>query len=177
MRAAKSPLESFERHVRRTPDGCWIWAGPTGSRGYGRIIFRGNVKIGKSMRISAHRFSYEHFKGPIGDLWVLHRCDVRLCVNPNHLFLGTCLENIQDMDAKGRRRPSPGERNGRARLTTEQVAAIRKDTRVQRLIAQEYGVSRSTIRDIRGGRSWSMIIDRHTEYDARISALAVRETV
>lgn len=81
--------------------GCWIWQGSTFTDGYGKC-----PRYGKTRR--AHRVFYEELVGPIPDgLQVLHKCDTPLCVNPEHLWAGTCLENHQDMDRKGRRAPNP----------------------------------------------------------------------
>lgn len=77
--------------------GCWIWQGGTSPDGYGKV-----KRFGKTVR--AHRLFYEHHVEAVPEgLWVLHRCDTPLCVNPAHLFAGTQLENEQDKDAKGRR--------------------------------------------------------------------------
>lgn len=89
-----------ERVIANLPavlgDGCWEWCGSRVGAGYGRLIVEGQA-------IGAHRLAYEVFVGPIPDgLWVLHHCDNPPCVNPDHLFLGTALDNTRDMLAKGR---------------------------------------------------------------------------
>lgn len=76
--------------------GCWIWMGTTTQKGYGRLMI--NYKT-----IRAHRLAYEVFKGPIPEnILVCHQCDIPTCINPNHLFLGTSNDNIQDIIIKRR---------------------------------------------------------------------------
>jgi hypothetical protein len=101
--------------------------------------------------------------------WVLHRCDNPPCVNPDHLFLGTPADNTADMMAKGRasvgalhamqtiHTRARGERQGRAKLTSDKVRAIRADTRLMRIIAADYGVCLSVICEIRQRKSWAHI--------------------
>jgi hypothetical protein len=80
-----------------TEKGCWEWIGSKRHYGYGQVTFNG--RPGRK----AHRVAWELTRGKIpGDLCVLHRCDNTACINPDHLFLGTQLDNIQDMNAKGR---------------------------------------------------------------------------
>lgn len=79
--------------------GCWLFLGQLYRNGYGKI----NVA---KKTTSAHRVSYETFKGEIGELWVLHKCDTPCCINPDHLFLGTRQDNVDDMMRKGRKQAS-----------------------------------------------------------------------
>ncbi len=137
---------------------CWHWQGAFTSLGYGVISDRGQ-------HIGAHRFSWVLHFGPIpGALQVLHRCDNPACVNPYHLFLGTQLDNVRDMDAKGRRvtqcNPRRGETHADAKLTEADVTEIRQLSALgvsQRKIAKQFGMSQQQISDIVRRRRWAHV--------------------
>lgn len=130
---------------------CWLWRGAVSSSGYG--TFRGNGK--HSTR--AHRMAWTLVRGaiPVGNGFhgtcVCHRCDVRLCVNPAHLFLGSNAQNMADRDAKGRQRSPLGEKHGRAVLSDREAADIRASTASLRVEARRHGVHATTIMRIRNG--------------------------
>jgi len=137
--------------TRPGPNGCVEWTAYRINGGYGRL------RVGQKMKL-AHRVSYELSIGPIPDeLCVLHRCDNRGCINPDHFFLGTYKDNCQDMYAKGRNRPALGDRNVNNKLTPEQIVQIRKDKRGKTVIAKEFGINRSTVADIRNRKIWKHI--------------------
>jgi hypothetical protein len=146
-----SILERIEKWSSPIPvTGCWIWTGSLNNLGYGRFA------INRSHR-GAHRMSWEAHRGQIPPgLQVLHKCDVRCCVNPDHLFLGTASDNMGDMWAK-RRHPGAGQRgekHSQAKLTAEQVAEIRASRPFTKGLAKKYGVSNSRISAIRNNQSW-----------------------
>ena len=88
---------------------------------------------------------------------VCHKCDVRCCVNPEHLFLGTYQDNVDDMWRKGRGHPGSGERHGYAKLTEEMVREIRASNESSRKIAPKYGVQSAAIRMLRRRETWKSV--------------------
>lgn len=145
--------DRFWPHVEKTAT-CWLWHGAKSKAGYGQI------GIGQTVYYT-HRISYEMAYGPIPNgLFVCHHCDVRSCVNPTHLFLGTVKDNAADMDAKGRRNNANhpyGEGHGMAKLTDNDVRAIRAALAVgakKKSLARRFHVCRQTIRCIERGTTW-----------------------
>lgn len=116
--------------------GCMAWTGTT-SRKYGKIRFRGALR-------RVHRVAYEVFVGPIGDAKVLHRCDNPPCFNPDHLFLGSVKDNVQDAIKKGRWKFPPGA-GVLGPAERERIASMLKEGMLQREVAKVMGVTQSAI--------------------------------
>lgn len=121
----------------------------------------GALRVGEKV-VYAHRHAWERVHGRIPDgLYVLHRCDVRHCINVDHLFLGTHADNMKDMAEKGRANnvPKPGESNPSAKLTGGQVHEIRRlydeDRVTYKDLARRFGVSPSQIGNIVRGEKWN----------------------
>lgn len=152
-----TPREKFLATV--CPDaasGCWLWQGLVRADGYGYLVFAG-------VKRRAHRVAWMLFRGEIGPgLAVCHKCDVRACVNPEHLFLGTPADNAQDMVAK--HRTLRGEEHISAKLTAEQVSRIKTMLAEDRMhvseIAREFGVAHTTIQAIKTGKTWRHVAAR-----------------
>jgi hypothetical protein len=142
-----------------SPNGCWLWTGATGNFGYG-VIGRGRRGEGTAR---AHVLSYEWANGliPVG-MVICHACDTPACVNPAHLFAALQIENVADMNRKGRGVPPPhgaGDANPAAKLDFLDVALVRTllDDRIShRHAAKLLGVSKSTITRIANNQSWAV---------------------
>lgn len=134
-------------------DGCWLWTGGKMKNGYA------NFFIGKKSH-RVHRLSYQHFFGEIPNgLGVLHKCDVRNCIRPDHLFTGTQKENILDCKKKGR--TTSGVKDAMSKLNDEQVESIRKIYEIggtsQRNLAEMFSVDQSNISRIVNRKAWTHI--------------------
>ncbi len=140
----KSLQDRFWSKVEKTDD-CWVWKGTLGNTNYGEFIIKKN---GKWVPMRPSRLSYLLKYGVLpDDKYVLHTCDTPLCVNPNHLFIGTQKDNIQDALKKGR--IPKGENSYRAKLSEAQIREIRSRyiprVTTQRQLASEFGVSHTVI--------------------------------
>jgi hypothetical protein len=102
-----------------------------------------------------HRIVCERRHGPLGKLHALHLCDVPACINPDHIIPGTPMENKRGCIERGRH--NFGARNGLAKLTDENIRAIRLDNRAQRVIADDHGVTHGVIGKIKRGETWKHV--------------------
>lgn len=148
-------MTDFERLQQKftvAPSGCWEWNSPRPDNRANTFLYQGTVQI-------AYRASWKIRNGAIPDgLCVLHRCDNGLCVNPEHLFLGTHMDNRNDMLSKGRDNVAKGERVTSAKLTANDVADIKASKLNGNQLSKIYGVHRRTIYDILDGKTWTHII-------------------
>lgn len=128
--------------------GCWLWTGFVNGNGYGQINYEGAPR-------NAHRISYlVHFGEFDRSLFVCHVCDVRSCINPQHLFLGTSSDNSLDMWRKKRH---PIE-NLRKKLTVDDVRYIRKSKETSAVLSERYGCSTRNITGVRSMELWKHVI-------------------
>lgn len=155
MSTLKPTIERVLNKVIPIPfSGCWIFMGAVNHWGYGMI---GTGRRGMPVD-RAHRVTYKHFKGDIPQgMFVCHSCDVPSCCNPDHLFLGTNQDNVNDMLRKRRNSPPPrnkhvvGSVHPGAKLTEQQVLEIRSlydQGKTQQELADKYGVVRQSISKI-----------------------------
>ena len=129
---------------------CWVWSAATCGFGHGRVGLPGT----RTTRMP-HRLSWAHFYGDAGHLCVLHKCDNPACVRPEHLFIGTRLDNNADMKAKSRQ--SKGAARPSAKLTDANVVAIRSAVAAgtpQAVLCEKYGLSCGKMSRVATGKSW-----------------------
>jgi hypothetical protein len=153
----KRPVKSLAIRLAAkaaAPDkrGCMIFTGFRNNRGYG---FIGQGRAGLRS-ILAHRAAWEIARGHIAvGAHVLHTCDNPSCVNPNHLELGTAAESMRQKVARGRQ--PRGSRVHNSKLTAAKVRAIRADPRSRSVIGREYGISGSTVGEIKRREIWKHV--------------------
>ena len=144
----------LQERAEQDGGGCMIFQGALTHNGYGRISYNG-------MPWRAHRLAWTLTYGPIPKgMQVLHRCDVRACMEPGHLFLGTPADNMADMDSKGRRAKQPkGEASPAAKLTrrgAKRLLRIWEDEGLSvRALGRRVGISKSQAHRIITGEQWA----------------------
>lgn len=143
--------EEFFRNISISETGCHLWTG-------GRCKAYGSLRIGRTV-IKAHRLAYALAYGPIPrGAHVLHSCDVGICVNPQHLRLGTHKDNMRDKKERGRVVSKYGEQSHLAKLTFAQVQEIRAMVSagaLQRVVAEKFGTTQTNVSLIVRRKSWT----------------------
>lgn len=137
-------------YIPVTESGCWIWLRAIDKDGYG-------IHYYKNKKYRAHRRAYELITGkeiPI-NLVACHKCDNPSCVNPDHIFIGTVKDNC--VDARDKIRHFVGVLNGRAKLNEKAVIHIRESKLSNTALAEIYGVTKTAIRLVRNGTTWSHV--------------------
>lgn len=178
---AKKKMEWLLERVEKAKGGCWLWTAGLIGGGYGGGYWRNQSN-------GAHRISYALYHGDVSSgTWVLHRCGVAACVNPDHLYLGTAADNARDRIGHGRqeyganhwtrRMPerlcrgeqhpakadswTKGTRNGQSKLTESDVVAMRSDYASgianMHLLAKKYGVNSGNAARIITGKAWKHV--------------------
>lgn len=138
-------LDTHSHLISPEPNsGCWLWTGSLNNEGYGQVNI--NKKTTSAHRVSAN--------APL-DKVVMHKCDVRCCVNPDHLVLGTQRDNIWDMHRKGRAsyNRARGEQHSSCKLTDRQVVLIRASLDTLEVEAQKWGVGKTIIANIKNNKT------------------------
>lgn len=150
-RPTEDPELRFLNLAEMLPSGCVEWRGGLTSGGYGK--FHSGGRFGKTEL--AHRAAWRLFKAPLPpSAFVLHTCDNRRCVNPDHLRLGTQKDNIGDMWSKARANPPRGQQHHAARLTESAVREILRSRDSLEALASRFGVHPRTVRDARERKTW-----------------------
>lgn len=155
------PLEQrfWDQSIPEPNSGCWLWLGPLRRSGYGHFKI-GSRTDSTRKNVSAHRLAYTLTHGPIvDDLHVLHKCDNKACVNPEHLYVGTHFDNMRDVWKRGRKTSLgvSGEKNPFSVLTELQVREIKTSAASGAALAVKFSVSPSAVSCIRAGRTWRHI--------------------
>ncbi len=160
----KNKPEQMWDRVEKT-EGCWIWKERRPVEYYGRFSINGKIW-------SAHRLSWTLTFGPIPEgLYVCHHCDNKRCVRPDHLFLGTCADNVADMHRKGRNAMLRGTQVGRCKLSEETVHLVRATSGLinHTELATRLGICSAQVGRIRRKVSWSWLPEKTYEEYCNVS--------
>lgn len=146
-RKRMTETDRFLSHVAKSESGCWLWTAYKLPSGYGNFRTPSRHEL-------AHRASYRLFCGPLeADKDVMHSCDTPSCVNPAHLSLGTRRDNMRDAQAKGR--TARGMSHGRRKIDENAVRLIRASPKIEREIAEQFGITQGHVNAIRSGKRWA----------------------
>ena len=146
---SSSIIDRFNKYHIKQDDGCWQWTGSIHHAGYGQIRYKKRI-------VRVNRLSYELFIGPIPDgLIVRHKCDNPLCVNPDHLELGTHVDNMNDMVMRSR--SLKGSKHPMHKLSEDDVLSIYHSGLSARELSDYHDVNVNTIYYIKQGKRWAWL--------------------
>lgn len=154
--------EKLKKYKVNPATQCWEWQGATkkrsessGDHPYGYFTLGMN---GRAKKMFAHRASYAvHNNQDPGKMFVCHKCDNPICINPDHLFLGTTTDNMRDMISKGRAANQSGSNNGNSKLDWDmaiEVFRLLKLGKTNKSIAAKVGISHGMVSRMRVGKAW-----------------------
>lgn len=152
----ESIAELFRTRTSTNEAGCIEWNGSRNRGGYGTVGLNGKIMI-------TSRIAWELRYGEIpAGMFVLHRCDNRCCINPDHLFLGTQQDNIADMKRKGRAKSggARGKQLPQTKISEDDARSIRAmyaSGCKQKELAHKFGVTQSAVSMIVTGRNWKYV--------------------
>lgn len=133
--------------------GCWLWTGACGSSGYPQMTVA-DEKTGKRKTIRLNRYMCAGINDVSPNLSALHKCDVKICVNPDHLYFGDQKQNVRDAIERNRWPDRRGENSKLNKITWEDAELIRSSSDTNRNLAKKYGISNGRVSDIKTGKSW-----------------------
>lgn len=138
----------YDLSIPEPNSGCWLWLGSIirEKKPYGRF------SIGRQMWIASRASYFIHFGEFDRALWVLHKCDNPMCVNPEHLYLGNGIQNAHDRNE--RERQARGSTIGTSKLTEADVREIRTSTKTWAALAKIYGMNRNHIGQVKNRKLW-----------------------
>jgi hypothetical protein len=149
----------WDSSIPEPNSGCFLWTKALTGTGYGQ--FRaGSLRDGTRRNVTASRYACELVHGAIPDgMQALHKCDNKICVNPDHLYIGTRSDNAKDAFARHRKIPHRlvGADNPRAKLSEDQIRTIRDSEERSADLARRYGLSKTQVGHIRSRKSWAHV--------------------
>lgn len=162
----KSVMQRIMEKVDKKENGCWMWTGAKsgGPPEYGYIAIKNGKRI-KATRVHRLMWEIKHQQKIPAGMNILHDCDEPLCVNPDHLTLGTHRDNMHDMISKNRSRHPCGEANHSV-LSEKQVLRMKELNRSGypfTLLSQFYAVHPTTVKNICTGKNWKHLIETKEE--------------
>lgn len=173
INAGRSTRDIFYSNIDKCPDDCWHWVGRRFKNGYGCFMHKGKYML-------AHRVSFEYHMGNVPSDVIMHTCDNRLCVNPEHLVNGSQADNVKDMRRKGRANTQYGTNTGRGVLSEADILAIRSRREAGEMckdIAKDYPVRQNQISRITTGSRHAHVIERTKMTPQEYVRLAMRTNV